>query len=315
MLNPNIKALRCLLEVARNGSFTKAAQKLNLTQPSLSTQISQMEKNFGIQFFARSTRHVELTDEGASLLEYAERVVEAVDRLDNAARRILGDHTNRIRLGAALYTFAIRERQELIEEFTATYPDVDFKINAHTQLEILNDLAADKLDLAILLGIPIDDDEMEKGGRAELTYPESLVRYVLRRESVDLLIPKESPLAHLDEIPDILMNGVKVVMPSDEHGDQLIKPIRSFLRKCGAVEVPAPEGTASATERYGAKMRLPTITFGWFDVPENWSCCRKKLAGLSMSTQLSIVARAENEIGAVNKFISFAKREFCFNED
>jgi DNA-binding transcriptional LysR family regulator len=60
----NLKALRCCVEIVRQGSFTKAAQHLHIAQPALSMAVTRLEEELGVTLFNRTTRKVILTAEG-----------------------------------------------------------------------------------------------------------------------------------------------------------------------------------------------------------------------------------------------------------
>jgi len=99
----NIMQLRCFLSVAEYLSFSRAAEQLNMTQPSITHQISALEDELGSKLFVRTTRIVRLTNAGLIFQEDAKRMVElsylAINRLhsisDWAEEFCVGLHTNR----------------------------------------------------------------------------------------------------------------------------------------------------------------------------------------------------------------------------
>src|SRR5258707_4649003 len=91
-MNINLHQLRIFVAVARLGNFTRAAERLHLSQPSLSLHIRQLEADLGVRLFDRSTRSVALTSAGADFLPGAERLLEDFEATvgavaDLAARR------------------------------------------------------------------------------------------------------------------------------------------------------------------------------------------------------------------------------------
>ena len=76
-----IRHLRSVVAIARHGSFTKAGEELHLAKSAVSQQLSRLESELGITLFTRSSRSVELTPEGALVLDYAQRVLSEVDGL------------------------------------------------------------------------------------------------------------------------------------------------------------------------------------------------------------------------------------------
>ncbi|MEU1878549.1 LysR family transcriptional regulator [Streptosporangium sp. NPDC020072] len=85
--DPTARQLRLLLTLADELHFGHAATRLHLTQPALSQQIRSLENRLGVQLFERSSRRVELTAEGRTLLPFARKVVDAMTGLRNAAHR------------------------------------------------------------------------------------------------------------------------------------------------------------------------------------------------------------------------------------
>lgn len=81
-----LRQLRYFVEIAEQGSFTKAAETLAIAQPALTTQIQKLEAEFSAQLFVRTTRGVVLTPVGAVVREQAQRTLDAADATQRAAR-------------------------------------------------------------------------------------------------------------------------------------------------------------------------------------------------------------------------------------
>ena len=75
----DIRVLRYFLTVAREESFSKAAEALYLSQPTLSRQIREMEEELGVQLLIRTNRNVQLTPEGQRLRKRAQEIVDLMD--------------------------------------------------------------------------------------------------------------------------------------------------------------------------------------------------------------------------------------------
>ena len=76
-----IQQLRYFIEIARTGSMSAAAKNLFIAQPSLSQQISKLEKELGIPLFIRHSKFVSLSDAGEQFLLHAQRIVGEVEQL------------------------------------------------------------------------------------------------------------------------------------------------------------------------------------------------------------------------------------------
>lgn len=110
--------LRYLIQVAESGSISAAAEKLFIAQPSLSKAIAELESEMGVTIFARSSRGVELTEEGARFLAYARQVVEQADMLEQEYKG--GSHIRRVfGVSAQHYAFVVNAFVELVREYAA----------------------------------------------------------------------------------------------------------------------------------------------------------------------------------------------------
>ena len=78
-----IKQLEYLVKIVENGSISKAAEQLYITQPNLTKAVSSLEKEYGIRLFNRKARGVELRAEGKEFMRYARKVIAAADALDS----------------------------------------------------------------------------------------------------------------------------------------------------------------------------------------------------------------------------------------
>src|SRR6266540_2545976 len=138
--------LRVFREVARQGSFTAAANALRYTQSAVSRQIAALESDTGTALFDRVPRGVRLTDEGRCLLEHAEAVLGRLDaaRRDLAALRDL--EVGRLRVGAfATADAALVPRA--MATFHARYPSVVLSLAEALTPVLLTQLRDGELDL------------------------------------------------------------------------------------------------------------------------------------------------------------------------
>ncbi|MER8895534.1 LysR family transcriptional regulator [Mesorhizobium sp. C386A] len=147
-LLPSTSALAAFESVARLGSFTAAAQELDLTQGAVSRQIALLEEQFGRRLFERDSRNVRLSTAGEI---YAEAVRAALGQLRDAALGLMSNrHSGMLNL-AILPTFGTRWLMPLIPDFVAENPDIT--INFVTRIGRF-DFARERLDAAIHHGQP-----------------------------------------------------------------------------------------------------------------------------------------------------------------
>ncbi|MEM7800784.1 MAG: LysR family transcriptional regulator [Chloroflexota bacterium] len=128
------RQLEAFVAVVREGSFTQAAVRLNLTQPSLSARIHQLEQQMGTPLFDRNTRPVELSIAGETFFPYAERVLGVLEAGQNAVQVANMGMGGRISVGAptSISTFLM---PNVVTRFTSVYPQAELSItNGHSAL-------------------------------------------------------------------------------------------------------------------------------------------------------------------------------------
>jgi LysR family glycine cleavage system transcriptional activator len=120
---PSLQALQALVEVARCGSFTRAAQTLCLTQSAVSRQIQQLESHFNVALFLRTSRSLRLTPEGEQVLASARSILEQLKALEE--RLAPQKRPFRIRLHVSL---AVRWLLPKLGDFYRKHPEVSLAI-------------------------------------------------------------------------------------------------------------------------------------------------------------------------------------------
>jgi LysR family cyn operon transcriptional activator len=143
-----LRHLKYLLAVADHGNFSRAAQALHVSQPTLSQQIKQLEESLGATLLDRSARVVRPTDAGLAYIEHARKVMRDLD----AAQRALHDVKNLSRGALRLAmtpTFMAYLAGPLIREFSGQHPGIRLTVFELSLDEIETRLADDSLDLAI----------------------------------------------------------------------------------------------------------------------------------------------------------------------
>ncbi len=94
-----LRHLRYFVAVAQESSFTRAAQRLHISQPPLSQQIGDLESELGTRLLMRTSRRVELTTAGAAFLEHAKAILERVDQARSHARAVGSGSSGRLDIG------------------------------------------------------------------------------------------------------------------------------------------------------------------------------------------------------------------------
>ncbi|MEV7189930.1 transcriptional regulator CynR [Kitasatospora sp. NPDC093102] len=153
MAQVELRHLRYLLAVAEHGNFTRAAEDLHISQPTLSQQIKQLEKTVGVQLLDRTGRTVRPTDAGAVYTDHARRALRDLAAAERAVHDVQDLSRGHLRLGVTP-TFTAYLVGPLTAELHARHPGIGLTLVETTQDRIEAALLADDLDLGIAFAGP-----------------------------------------------------------------------------------------------------------------------------------------------------------------
>lgn len=140
--------LRAFVAVSETGGFTRAARRLNVTQPAVSHQIRRLEELIGRALIRRTTRRLTLTHDGEDFLQHARQILSGLDAL--AQRFRPSPVTGVVRFGAP-EAFMGERLPSLLCQFSRAFPAVRLDVHVSTYLDLSTMIAADELDLAVVL--------------------------------------------------------------------------------------------------------------------------------------------------------------------
>lgn len=147
-MRPELRHLRYLLAVAEHAGFTRAAEELHISQPTLSQQIKQLEKALGVQLLDRTGRTVRLTDAGETYVRYARRALRDLAAGERAVLDVQDLSRGHLRL-AVTPTFTAYLTGPLVADFSARHPGITLEVREMTQDRMEAELLSDRLDLGI----------------------------------------------------------------------------------------------------------------------------------------------------------------------
>ena len=193
-----------LMAVAENQSFTRAAEALYISQPTLSQQIKQLEDSLNTQLLDRSGRHVQLTAAGDIYLNHAKR---ALSELENAERAINNlDNLSRGSLRMAMTPIPDYLTIPLLAEFTESYPGITISTFEMPQTEMRDALLENHVDIGIAFSSTLTNDMCSSIAHCHTLLIEKL-RLVIGSDHP--LCSSPGPLSKhvLEEEPLILFNN------------------------------------------------------------------------------------------------------------
>ncbi|HYN78901.1 MAG TPA: LysR family transcriptional regulator [Lamprocystis sp. (in: g-proteobacteria)] len=190
-----LKQLRAFCHAARTGSVSAAADKIFLSQPTVSLQIQALEREFDTVLFERRGPKIRLTPEGTLLFEMAEPLVDGMDKLHDAFAIACGRVDQGVLNIAAGESTILYILPEPVRSFVAEYPGINLKLHNVTGRDGLAMLRSDAADLAVGSMLEVPDDI---NYRPFVTYRPTLIT------------PKDHPLTQLERVTldDIAPHGL-----------------------------------------------------------------------------------------------------------
>jgi DNA-binding transcriptional LysR family regulator len=153
-----LKQLRAFCYTAKLGSISRAAEKLFLSQPSVSLQIQALERELDTELLERRGPHISLTPEGRILYEIARPMVQGIDTLPETFAAHCGNlESGELNIAAGESTI-LYILPEVVREFADTYPGISLKLHNVTGRDGMEMMRADEVDFAVgsMLEVPED---------------------------------------------------------------------------------------------------------------------------------------------------------------
>jgi DNA-binding transcriptional LysR family regulator len=154
-----LRQLQVFEAIVRLGSFTRAAEELFLTQPTVSMQIRKLTDAMGLPLFQHVGRNVEPTEAGLELYEACRRLFETLANLEMKVADLKGMKRGRLRMG--VITTAKYLAPEILGEFSQLYPGIDLALKVTNRESIIERMHANEDDLYIMGQAPEDELDVE----------------------------------------------------------------------------------------------------------------------------------------------------------
>jgi len=216
--------LRCVVSVAEERRFTKAAARLHVAQPSVSSAVAALEQELGAQLFYRDRSEVSLTGAGEVFLPWARQVLADCEAGAAAVRDLLGLERGRLVLGATP-SLTTNVLPPVLAAFHSDHPGVELAVHEAGSQELVERLERGEMQLAVVI-LPVDRPWV----RTEALMEEELV----------LAVHVDHPLANRRSVRVAELEQVPLVMFKD--GYDLRETTLTACRQAGFAPVMAMQG-------------------------------------------------------------------------
>jgi DNA-binding transcriptional LysR family regulator len=199
MVLPDIRLLQSAIVLAEELHFSRAADRLNMSQPTLSKQIFRLEQSLGYRIFEHSHQAVELTPAGHVFIAEAREVIFHAERAILSARAVIDGPTEILNLGKSSYTDPFFVSM-LTSIQLALFPAMKIKLWSNYSNELAQQLLNGKLDVALITGVP-SKNKLSTMEIATNPY------YVVMRTGDELTAYKEIRLHEMEKRLWVLLGG------------------------------------------------------------------------------------------------------------
>ncbi len=222
----DFRHLKYFVAVADEQNFTRAAERLHISQPPLSRQIQDLEEELGTPLFERGSRPLKLTDAGRFFYGHATRLLEQAAQAVRSTKRV-AQLERRLVIGFVASTM-YGALPLLVRKFRAANPHTELALTEMSTVDQIEALKAGRIDVGF--------------GRVRLDDP-SIKREILREERLVVAIPAEHELAATDgplTLPDVAAHPLLVYprTPRPSYADQVLSLLRDLaLEPASVLEV------------------------------------------------------------------------------
>ena len=155
----NLKQFRYVQILSQEGSFSRAADILNISQPSLSQYIKKIEQQVGMELFSRLNGEVRLTDAGQIYLDAGKKILELEHRMETRLSDLNAFRGGTVTIGISPYR-SVHLIPDVLREFDRLYPDMKLIVKERSGGDLIEDARNGEFDLCVI-SLPVEDKAFE----------------------------------------------------------------------------------------------------------------------------------------------------------
>lgn len=198
-----LQQMRYVLEAADKKSFSAAAKSLFLSQPSLSQQILNLEKELGVALFVRHSKSVSLTEAGENFISHARKILNETDQLANHMKKYSVLEAGTLRIGM-LWIAGYLGLPRVITDYHRLYPQIHYQLHVEGSKTLLHMLASRQIDAAFVIHSDVPD------------VTEDLESHKIMDDYYVAVISSRNPLSEKDVLSIHDLDNENILMPSKE---------------------------------------------------------------------------------------------------
>ena len=195
----DISTLQAFIAVARDQSFSKASERLFITQPAVSKRVAALESELGVELFNRIARTVSLTEAGKQLLSKAQELVDQAEELQRYASNLNEDISGNLSVSLS-HHIGLHRMPPVLREFNRLYPNVNLDIRFEDSDQAFHAVEQGDIEFGVLT-LPS-------------TIPEKITSQVIWTDQLRVVVAKDHELANQSPVSLGALASCSCVLPS-----------------------------------------------------------------------------------------------------
>lgn len=278
----NLYHLNTFLAVARTQSFTRAADELHRTQPTVSSGVNELERSLGVKLFNRGGRSISLTMEGRLLVSYAEQIDDLVTEAQDRIRHRDVEPGESFRFGA-IDAAVIYLLPEVLDAYHSRFPEVDISVQVDTSRLLVDDVLSGRSEFAVIT-LPLVHPKIET--------------LTLHEDALPLVVGSNHPLAVRKRVT--LEEVARETLILFHEGSISRKPIDEHFAEAGlslgpVMEMSSPEAMRKLVEAGVGVSFLPSLTIR--ESLEQGTLKALSVVGVTLNRQIGLAWRRGRYFG------------------
>lgn len=176
----NLNYMQYVYAVYKEKGFSKAAQKLYVAQPWLSTAVRKVEQELQVPLFDRSTNPITLTEAGRCYISYAEKILGLQNEMEESLKELSSRVNTNVRIGSSMF-FCTYVLPRILEDFRARYPETTISMTEGSTSDMMEQLEKGSLDFVL---------------EAEKSSSPNIISSVWASEQIVLAVPRDLKINH-----------------------------------------------------------------------------------------------------------------------